>query len=334
MGEEIRLAHERLWDDLGHGTIEIVDAPVVECARRETTDDTHEVAPARRLIEGEPEPIGIRDAQVYPLLAGAGGDAPGLARHAHGDGVEKGLGLNLKAEALERERCDPCHAMGAPGDAPEPRVAVPDGIKAGDDGEQHLRRADVACRFFAADMLLARLQRHAQGGLAGAVDRNPDDAPRHRPLVDLAGGEKGGMGPAIAHGYAEALGAADGDIGPPGARRLQQREGEQIGGGNRQGARLVELLGDGREVSDLAARAGIGEEGRKNPLGRKIAQRIADDHLDAERARPCLDDADGLGVGVAINKKGIGLRFHNPPRHGHGLGGGRRFVKERGVGEL
>ncbi|MNL40603.1 hypothetical protein D3C87_1629650 [compost metagenome] len=43
-------------------------------------------------------------------------------------------------------------------------------IGPGDNGQQYLRSANVGSRFFAADMLLACLQRHTQSTVAFTID--------------------------------------------------------------------------------------------------------------------------------------------------------------------
>ena len=56
--------------------------------------------------------------------------------------------------------------MNAFGDCAQATRAVINGIHRGDHGEENLRRADVARRFVAADVLLARLQRESIAGRA------------------------------------------------------------------------------------------------------------------------------------------------------------------------
>ena len=73
------------------------------------------------------------------------------------------------------------HGVHALGDLLEPLGAVVDGVHGGHVGEQGLRRADVGRGLLAADVLLARLQRHAERHLARHVLRHADDAARHVP---------------------------------------------------------------------------------------------------------------------------------------------------------
>src|SRR5439155_4299538 len=108
---------------------------------------------------------------------------------------------------------EPCRvAVHASRDAAQPVRAVIDGVHRGHDRQQHLRGADIARRFFAADMLLARLQRHAQAGAAGAVLGYADDPARQVALELVARREERGMRAAVAERDAETLGVTDGDV--------------------------------------------------------------------------------------------------------------------------
>ena len=104
-----------------------------------------------------------------------------------------------------------------------------DGIEACDIGEQHLSSADIAGRFFAADMLFTCLQCQAVSGLAVVVDRNADDAAGQLALVLVFRRHEGGMRAAVAKRHAEALRRADRNVRADFARWLEQREREQVG---------------------------------------------------------------------------------------------------------
>ena len=94
-----------------------------------------------------------------------------------------------------------------------------DSVHRRDIGQERLRRADVRRRLLAADVLFARLQRHAIRLVAARVDGEPDDAARRLPDVGLARGEECRVRTAAAEGHAEALGVADDRIGAELARR-------------------------------------------------------------------------------------------------------------------
>ncbi len=79
------------------------------------------------------------------------------------------------------------------------------GIHRGHIGQQCLRRADIGSCLFALDVLLARLQRHAQRTVAGGIYRNADDAARNGALEIIFRGKEGRVRPAKAQRYAKAL---------------------------------------------------------------------------------------------------------------------------------
>ena len=99
---------------------------------------------------------------------------------------------------------------------------MPHRIHAGHHRQQHLRGADIGCRFFTADMLFARLQREAHRRRTRGIHRNAHKPARHQALMRIRHRHEGSMRPAIAHGHAKALRAAHHHIGAHFPRRLQQ----------------------------------------------------------------------------------------------------------------
>ena len=74
---------------------------------------------------------------------------------------------------------------------------------------------DVGSRFFAADVLLASLQRHAQRVVAVAVLAYTDDAAGNLAFVLVAGREVSSVWATKAHRYTEALAVANYGIRSP-----------------------------------------------------------------------------------------------------------------------
>src|SRR5690606_19706035 len=111
-----------------------------------------------------------------------------------------------------------------------------------------------------ADVLLPGLQGEAVGDPALTVLGDADEAAGQRADVLLTAGDESGVWPAEPHGDSEALGGADGDVGTPLPRRRQQREGEQVGGGDHDGPRLLEPGGRLAVIDDGAGRARVGEQ--------------------------------------------------------------------------
>lgn len=77
--------------------------------------------------------------------------------------------------------------------------------------EQCLSGAYVARRFVTADVLLARLQRHAQSLATTTVLACTDDAARKKAAV-LRGTEERSVRSTVAHGYTESLAIPNADI--------------------------------------------------------------------------------------------------------------------------
>ena len=95
-------------------------------------------------------------------------------------------------------------------------------VEAGDVGEQRLRRADVGGRLLPADVLLARLQRHAVRRVAVRVHRDAHDAAGHLARVLLERREERRVRAAVAERHAEPLRVAVHDVRAHLAGRRQQ----------------------------------------------------------------------------------------------------------------
>src|SRR2546423_15658773 len=96
--------------------------------------------------------------------------------------------------------------------------------------------------------------------MAGGVFGDADDSAWHSPGVVGFGGHVGGVGAAEAHGDAEALGRADGDVRAQLAGRLDEGEGEDVGGHDDQCAGVVGGFDDVGVVDDAAVGGGILQE--------------------------------------------------------------------------
>jgi hypothetical protein len=224
-------------------------------------------------------------------------------------------------------------AVDARGDAAQAARPVPHRVHAGDVGQQDLGSADVGIGLLAPDVLLARLQRHAVGGLAAGVLRNADDAPRHRAHVRLARGEEGRVRAAEAHRHAEALGGTERDVGAHLAGRFQQHQRHQVRGHGDHAALVLHLGNRRGEVCDLAARVGVLEQCTEQFVLVGVL-RTAEHQLETEIRGTGADHVDGLREGILVDEENTALALRNAPRHGHRLGGGGGFVEQRGVGDL
>jgi hypothetical protein len=94
---------------------------------------------------------------------------PGTAEH----GVEVGVVHQRIGPARSDGLGVTVHALG---DRHQAVRAVIRGVHRGDDGQQHLRGADVGRRLLTADVLLTGLQRQAVGRLPSASTGDPDQA--------------------------------------------------------------------------------------------------------------------------------------------------------------
>ncbi len=144
------------------------------------------------------------------------------------------------------------------------------------------------------------------------------------------------MRPAIAHRHAEALAVTQGHVGSPLARRRQQHQGQQIGGGDNERAGGVGLLGECAIVVDVAVGGRILHQHAEGRLGEVVLLVMADDDLDTQRFGAGAHDGQRLRVDEFGDEEDVGVGAAGPRAlaEGHGLGRGRTFVQQRGVGDL
>ena len=188
-----------------------------------------DVALGRCFVQGHADGMRVERAQVDFVGARDVDDfVRGFVSQVNAQGVEKRRRPVIVPQPAQTRGQQARQTADAPRNLPQALRPVIDGIHRRHDGQQRLRRADVAGGFLAADVLLARLQGQAQGRPAVRVLGNADDAARDLALVRFACGEKRRVRPAVTQRHTEALGVADGDVGAELARREQQRQTEQI----------------------------------------------------------------------------------------------------------
>ena len=202
-------------DACGRRGVEVDGRPVP----RECGEYGLDVGARRGFVQGDAEAVRAVTAQVQAGSGGAGQDRRArLAGGSDGERIDEVLAAQLVAGPLERRGKQRGEAVYPLGDTTQAARTVVHGVERRHDREQRLCRADVARGFLAPDMLLAGLHGHAQGRAAVAVDGHADDAAGHGALEAVAGREKCGVRSAEAHGYAEALAAADHHVGTELAR--------------------------------------------------------------------------------------------------------------------
>ena len=224
--------------------------------------------------------------------------------------------LRKPAASIAARRCTRAR------DLRQPFRAVIDGVHRGHHRQQHLRGADVGGRLFAADVLLAGLQRQPIGRLPARIDRHADDAAGHRALERVARRDIGGVRAAIAHRHAEALRRADGDVGAEFAGRGEQRQRQQIGGHDGERALGVQRRDRRPQVAHRARCARILQERRRTRRPVEVGEGIADDRRPAERLGARAQHRDGLRMQSASTKNDFALRLRGALGHRHGFGRG------------
>ena len=228
------------------------------------------------------------------------------------------------------------------GDGAEAARPVVDGEEAGHVGQQRLRRAHVARRLLAADVLLARLQRHAQRRLAVRVDAHPDDPSRHPAHQLVLAGEERRVRSAVAQRHPEALRAAHGDVRPELAGGDDERQRQEIARHGDQRPGRVRALDEALPVVETPVGGGVLQDDAEDLAraggglaGEVEGQGVPDQHLDALGDRARLDDVDRLRVALIGDQQrppvaGSLERLH----HVHRLGRGGGFVEQRRVGDV
>ncbi len=132
------------------------------------------------------------------------------------------VGADFEAEFLQARRERARQPVNAPRDGLQALRPVVDGVHRRDDRQEHLRRADVARRLVAADVLLARLEAQAVGGFAVLILGNADQPAGHHALELVLHREVRRVRPAVAQRHAEALRAAHGHVRAEFAGRLSK----------------------------------------------------------------------------------------------------------------
>ncbi len=210
------------------------------------------------------------------------------------------------------------------------------GVHRGDDGEQHLRGADVARRLLATDVLLARLQRETERGAPRVVLRHSDEAAGERPREFRPRGDEPGMRSTEAEGNTEPLRRADDDVRPLFSGRDHEATGEEIGRDDHETARLLHRPTERMQVTDLTGRRRRLDQHREGCLasGHELL-RIAHLDVDAERLRTRLDDRDRVRVAALVDDEAARrVLRRETARHRHRFRRGGGFVEQRRVREL
>ncbi len=210
-------------------------------------------------------------------------------------------------------------------------------------GHERLVGADIRRGFLAADMLLAGLQGEDEGASALGVDGLSDDAAGHLTHEFVGGAHVAKVGSAEAHGHAEALGLAHGDVGAPLAGCLEQGEVGCDAVDDEQCFLGVALVGHAGEVLDDAVAVGLlyddaGDATFGEHLGEVGATGgalVLGNLLEAEAVDVGVGADDGCGARVdgGGDEHAVSL-MRRVDGHHRGFGGGGGAVVHRGVADV
>ncbi len=327
VGQERGLAQQAGRQRVGGAGIQRVDV------QRGTEHRSHgdDVGAGGGLVQADADRVAVDRAQVVTGGACLGMDFIGM--HA-GDvqGVEE-VATDLHAGIAQRCGQDRGQAVRAAGNAGQAFRAVVNGVHRGHHRQQHLRGTDVGGGLLAADVLFAGLQGQAVGRVALGIDRNADQAARHRALVGVTAGHEGGVRATEAERHAETLAVADHDVRAPFARGSQQGQGQQVGGHGHQAAACVHGIDQRLVVADLAEGVRILQQ-QAERFRFQCFGRGADAQHDAHGLGAGTQQFQGLRVHGVVHEEGVRLRLGRTLGQGHRFGGGGGFVQQRGVGDF
>ena len=177
---------------------------------------------------------------------------------------------------------------------------------------------------------VCRASRYA--GRPSASTETPTRRPGQVPLEAGGHGHVAGVRAAVEERDAEALGRADHDVGAELAGRLEQGQGEQVGGDDGEGVALVGRRDDRARVEDLPGGAGVLDEDPAQLTVRQAVGEVGDDDLDAHRLGAGAHHVDGLRQRVGVDDERAGRALVGAAHQRHRLGRGGALVEQRGVG--
>ncbi|KAK1244515.1 hypothetical protein MKX07_003314 [Trichoderma sp. CBMAI-0711] len=368
VGEELGLSSDGLWQALDEllrglresllpvlgGDIEVGVAVVLVGNRLEGLDDANIELEGKGGGHGQNKLVGLpglaaADALIHELAAQ--GPADNGVVKVEGDGVGEdlavgvdGAGRDVEAVVLGGGLDHAGVSQVVDGHLPQLLGAVVDGVHGRHVGQKSLGSADVARGLFSSNVLLSRLQSQTQGPVSSAVPGDANQTAGQTSLAALLNRHEGGVRSSVAQGNAKSLGVAKGNVSPPLARRRQERQVGEVGGGAQQGALGVGQFGELAEVGDASVGVGILHHDANEVVAEGLdlvlgvgGPQIQDLDVDAESLGTAVHDADG-GV-VHQVRDDVRLAGALLPRggqagqgHGHGLAGGGALVEQAGIG--
>ena len=202
------------------------------------------------------------------------------------------------------------------------------GVHTGQVRQQCLCGTNIGCRFFAADVLLAGGQRHAQRGFARCVFGYADDAAWGGAFELVFKREISSVRPTEAHRHAEALCVAQSNIRAQFGRRFQQNQAHNVGGNGHDCAFCFQTADNVLQVLHVAVFADVLEQ-RAEVFAFIRFGKIADHQLEAEIFGACFHHVQSLRIHARIHKETLGFHFAHAVRHRHRFSGSSCLVQQR-----
>jgi hypothetical protein len=318
------------------------------------TEALYKVAKALQghaLMQGEADLVLSNPAEVDALERSLLVDlGDGLGGGLEGDSVEQDgavltetVGVELELALLEDEALSKTGlAPDVLGNGLETLGSVVDGVKGRHVGQKSLGSADVAGGLLSSNVLLTGLESETESGLAESILGNTNETTGDLALVLLRGGEEGGMRATVAQRNTKTLGVANGDVGTKLTRRLEDGQGEQVGGGAEESLLLVDNVGELLVIVDTTVGIGVLDESAdKGALSLPdelavVGEHVTNDEVNSETLSSRLKDGEGLRVAGLRHDKGLlalGARSVGHG-HGHGLSGSGSLIKNGGIGDV
>ena len=264
-----------------------------------------------RFIQAHAHSITANPAQVVAVIQGALDNISLLATHDNGQGIEKG-GVALQPGLGHSTMENAGQTVHPFSDVRQSLWPVINGESRSHIGQQGLGGADVGGGLFPANMLLPGLHGHPQGGRAPAVFGDTDNPAGDGALQFVGNGKKGGVRATKAHRYAKTLAVAQDNIGAKLTRRLQQRQGQQVGGYRNHGVLFASFANQAGKVGDIAIGARVLQLYAKDIVITQLCCRVTNNNRDAQPVSAGLDHVDGLWVHIVSHKVGFTSRLAAP----------------------
>ena len=313
----------------GHVFIQGVDIQAMIVAK-DGAEQVQDVFTRGGFVKGDPDGMMNIAAQVNAQRFRPRQHS-GFIGNLNAQGIEVVRMAELKAFFLQTIGQNIGQTVNTAGDTLQASRTVEYRVQAGNVGQQHLRSTDIGVRFLAANMLLARLHRHAQRGIARRIFRYADNTARHGAFEFIFGGKESRVRAAVAHRYAKALGGAKNDVRALLTRCGQQNQRHKIGGDADNHFARFQVSNQFAVIMNLAGGAHLLQQYAEDVLMVERFFRIIDNHIETEGLRAGAHYVQGLRVNVGGDEETVGVfQFAYAFGHRHRFRGGGSFVQQRG----